>query len=257
MLPLVPSSRPPRVLIVDDDPAMRKVVGQYLGEHGLHVDLAAGRAEMVRHMEQAEPDVVILDLRLADMDGLDILRELRVRSDLPVIVVTGHRSDEMDRVVGLELGADDYITKPFSMRELLARLRVILRRSEVLRVAIQRETARAILQPHGATAARLFRFGGWTLDRRTRQLLDPHGQEVVLTNGEYTLLVAFLNAPLRPLAREHLLQATRVHEDVFDRSIDVQILRLRRKLDVDRSRPSMIRTERGVGYVFSLPVEQA
>jgi two-component system OmpR family response regulator len=247
----------PRVLVVDDDPGMRSMVGQYLGEHGFQVDLADGHADMTRLMAACEPGVVILDLKLGDTDGLDILRELRAGSDLPIMIVTGHRSDEIDRVVGLELGADDYITKPFSLRELLARIRVILRRAEATRVAVQNEAARAVQPQAAGGGPRSFRFGGWVLDRRTRQLCDPQGKAVTLTNGEHTLLVAFLNAPLRPLSREHLLQATRVHEDVFDRSIDVQILRLRRKLDTDPSRPSMITTERSVGYVFSLPVEQA
>jgi DNA-binding response OmpR family regulator len=146
--------------------------------------------------------------------------------------------------VGLELGADDYITKPFGLRELLARIRAVLRRQELGRAASHRET------DHGR-----FGFGGWQLDRRTRRLTDPNGAPVALTKGEYTLLTAFLDAPQRPLSREHLLQATRIHEDVFDRSIDVQILRLRRKLEADSSAPRIIRTERGVGYVFVLPVE--
>ena len=252
------SSRPHRVLVVDDDPGMRRVVADYLGDHGLVVDLAAGRVEMTSVLDQSEPSVVILDLKLGTADGLDILRELRARSDLPVMIVTGHRIDEVDRVVGLELGADDYITKPFSLRELLARVRVILRRSDALRAtqqatdaALADETAELDRAGGGEkTAGRVLRFGGWTLDRRLRQLRRPDGEPVPLTNGDYTLLVAFLEAPLRPLSREHLLQATRIHEDVFDRSIDVQILRLRRKIDIEPARPSMIRTERSVGYVF-------
>ncbi len=244
-----------RVLVVDDDPGMRRVVGDYLGEHGLQVDLAAGRAEMTRLMQNGEHKVVILDLKLGDADGLDLLRELRTRSDLPVMIVTGHRSDEVDRVVGLELGADDYITKPFSLRELLARVRVILRRAETTRLTIERDTARAAQAPNAA-GPRNVRFAGWTLDRRMRQLRNPAGELVALSNGAYNLLIAFLDAPLRPLSREHLMQATRVHEDVFDKSIDVQILRLRRKLDLDPQRPSMITTERGVGYIFSVAVER-
>jgi DNA-binding winged helix-turn-helix (wHTH) protein len=151
---------------------------------------------------------------------------------------------EIDRVVGLELGADDYVTKPFSLRELLARIRAVLRRHDAGRAAPQRDSDRGRCK-----------FGGWQLDRRTRRLTDPHGAPIALTKGEYALLTAFLDAPQRPLSREHLLQATRVHEDVFDRSIDVQILRLRRRLESDPSAPSIIRTERGVGYVFALPVE--
>jgi DNA-binding response OmpR family regulator len=187
---------------------------------------------------------VILDLRLGQEDGLNLLREIRSRSDVPVIITTDHRCDEIDRVVGLELGADDYVTKPFGLRELLARIRAVLRWWETGRIASQRELAQG-----------RFRFGGWQLDRRTRRLTNASGNTVALTKGEYALLTAFLDAPQRPLTRDHLLQATRIHEDVFDRSIDVQILRLRRKLEDDPGSPRIIRTERGVGYVFALPVE--
>jgi len=162
-----------------------------------------------------------------------------------VIIITGHRRDDIDRVVGLELGADDYLTKPFNLRELLARVRAVLRRFDRGRAAPARGPERGG-----------WRFSGWQLDRRTRRLTSPDGTPVALTKGEYALLIAFLDAPLRPLSREHLLQATRVHEDVFDRSIDVQILRLRRKLERDSSAPRVIQTERGVGYVFAVSVER-
>jgi two-component system, OmpR family, response regulator len=206
---------------------------------------AARRNDVARQLAQAEPSVVILDLHLGQDDGLDLLRELRARSDVPVIITTGHRRDEIDRVVGLELGADDYVTKPFGLRELLARIRAVLRRQELGRVASHRDAEQG-----------RYRFAGWLLDRRTRRLSNPSGTPVTLTKGEYALLIAFLDAPQRPLGREHLLQATRIHEDVFDRSIDVQILRLRRKLEPDPSRPGLIRTERGVGYVFMPAVER-
>ena len=159
-------------------------------------------------------------------------------------ITTGHRRDEIDRVVGLELGADDYITKPFGLRELLARIRAVLRRREARQAP-----------PRDSETGRC-RFGGWQLDRRNRRLSDFNGVSVALTKGEYALLIAFLDAPQRPLSREHLLQATRMHEDIFDRSIDVQVLRLRRKLETDPNAPRVILTERGVGYVFALPVER-
>jgi len=239
------SSGPPiRVVVVDDDPAVRHMVVNYLTEHNMRAVSVAGRQEMIREFAAGEPDMVILDLRLGQEDGLDLLRDLRSRSDVPVIITTGHRRDEIDRVVGLELGADDYVTKPFSLRELLARVRAVLRRSDAARVAAPQDQAKG-----------RSKFGGWQLDRRSRQLTDPEGTPVALTKGEYALLIAFLDAPQRPLSREHLLQATRVHEDVFDRSIDVQILRLRRKLEADSSVPRVIKTERGVGYVFALSVE--
>ena len=200
---------------------------------------------MIRRLAGAEVNLVILDLRLGQEDGLDLLREVRSSSDVPVIIITGHRPDDIDRVVGLELGADDYVTKPFNLRELLARVRAVLRRLNSRRASPSREPQRGC-----------WRFSGWQLDRRTRRLTDPSGAPVALTKGEYALLVAFLEAPQRPLSREYLMQTTRAHEDVFDRSIDVQILRLRRKLERDPSTPRVIQTERGVGYVFAVPVER-
>jgi len=238
-------NQPTRVLIVDDDPTMRQMIANYFAEHNMRPALASGRQDLVTQFAAGEPSLVILDLRLGEEDGLDILREIRSRSDVPIIITTGHRGDEIDRVVGLELGADDYVTKPFGLRELLARARAVLRRREAGRTA----------PPQRETAPSRCRFGGWQLDRRARRLTDPNGAPVALTKGEYALLIAFVEAPQRPLTREHLLQATRMHEDVFDRSIDVQILRLRRKLEADPSAPRVIQTERGVGYIFTLPVE--
>lgn len=233
------------ILIVDDDPATRRMVTSYLRDHDLQASAVSTGRELAQHLETGEPGLIILDLRLGREDGLDLLRTIRYGSDIPVIITTGHRLEEVDRVVGLELGADDYLTKPFGLRELLARVRAVLRRHEVAgRVARARE-------PQGGG----FRFGGWTLDRQTRELTGPRDTPVVLTKSEYALLVAFLESPKRPLTREQLLQSTRVHEDIFDRSIDVQVLRLRRKLEKDTSAPRIIRTERGVGYVFSLSVE--
>lgn len=238
-------SRPVRILVVDDDPAIRHMVVNYLEEHNMSAVSASGRGAMASEFALGEPGLVILDLRLGQEDGLDLLREMRSRSDVPVIITSGHRRDEIDRVVGLELGADDYVTKPFNLRELLARVRAVLRRRESGRVTPERAPARG-----------RFRFGDWRLDRHTRSLTNPSGAPVALTKGEFALLIAFLDAPQRPLTREYLLQATRVHEDVFDRSIDVQVLRLRRKLETESSAPQFIRTERGIGYVFAVPVEK-
>ena len=243
--PNAANHQPARICIVEDDPVMLRMVGDYLEQHNMRVNSASGRQEMARLFAAGEPDLVVLDLRLDQEDGLDLLREIRTRSDIPVIITTGDRRDEIDRVVGLELGADDYVTKPFSLRELLARIRAVLRRQEAGRATSPRDAERG-----------RYRFGGWQLDPRNRRLTDPSGTEVPLTKGEYALLTAFLDAPQRPLSREQLLQATRVHEDIFDRSIDVQILRLRRKLETNPSAPQIIRTERGVGYVFTLPVER-
>ena len=233
------------VLVVDDDPTLQRMILDYFADNNIQTLLASGREEMVRQLAANPVSLVILDLRLGLEDGLDLLREIRSGSDVPVIIATGHRRDEIDRVVGLELGADDYVTKPFNMRELLARVRAVLRRLDRERVAPARDPERGG-----------YRFFGWQLSRRPRRLTDPNGATVALTKGEYALLVAFLDAPQRPLSREHLLQATRVHEDVFDRSIDVQILRLRRKLERDPSAPQMIQTERGVGYILARQVER-
>jgi two-component system OmpR family response regulator len=233
------------VLVVEDDPALQRMILDYFVENNIRTLVASDRREMVSKLGCIEVNLVILDLRLGQDDGLDLLREVRSSSDVPVIIITGHRRDDIDRVVGLELGADDYVTKPFNLRELLARVRAVLRRFEIGGAAPARNRERG-----------RFRFSGWQLDRKTRQLTAPDGAPVALTKGEYALLLAFLDAPQRPLSREHLLQATRVHEDVFDRSIDVQILRLRRKLERDPSAPRVIQTERGVGYVFAVPVER-
>jgi two-component system, OmpR family, response regulator len=239
------ANRQATVLVVDDDPTLQTMISDYFVDNNIQTLLASGRKDMLRQLSAQEVNVVILDLRLGLEDGLDVLRELRSSSNVPVIIITGYRRDEIDRVVGLELGADDYVTKPFNLRELLARVRAIIRRLDRARSLPAREPERGG-----------YRFSGWRLDLRTRKLTDPTGADVALTKGEYALLVAFLNAPQRQLSREHLLQATRVHEDVFDRSIDVQILRLRRKLEHDPSAPQIIQTERGVGYEFARQVER-
>ena len=232
------------IIVVDDDVALQQMVIRYLEEHSVPSRAASSRAELHLHLERMQPSLIILDLRLGQDDGFDMLREIRAHSDVPVIITTGHRLDESDRIVGLELGADDYIIKPFSLRELLARVRAVLRRQEMGRAARAREPERGG-----------YRFNGWKLERRGRSLIDVNNSQVPLSKGEYTLLLAFLEAPQRPLTREYLLQATRVHEDIFDRSVDVQVLRLRRKLETDPSAPRIIQAERGVGYVFTIPVE--
>ena len=232
------------IVVVDDDPSLCQMVTRYLEDHNISTKSASSKTELCRHFAETLPSLIILDLRLGQDDGLDLLRDIRSHSDVPVIITTGYRPDEIDRIVGLELGADDYIVKPFSLRELLARVRAVLRRQEMGRASRTHEPERGG-----------YRFGGWQLERRTHRLIDPGATPVSLSKGEYALLLAFLEAPQRPLSRENLLQATRIHEDIFDRSIDVQVLRLRRKLEVDPSAPRVIQTERGVGYIFALPVE--
>src|SRR6267378_8420555 len=234
----------PRILIVDDEPEMVRGLEDNLRFEGYQTLSATdGRRGLALALSEA-PDLLLLDIMMPGMSGWDVCRELRAKGlDIPVIMLTA-RGEETDRVQGLELGADDYVTKPFGLRELLARIRAVLRRRESAKVSPPRDTEQGRC-----------RFGGWELNRRTRHLADPNGAAVTLTKGEYAMLIAFLDAPQRILSREHLLQATRVHEDIFDRSVDVQVLRLRRKLEIDPSAPRVIQTERGVGYIFALPVQ--
>jgi DNA-binding response OmpR family regulator len=232
------------VLVVDDDSAMREMIAEYLAGEAFQVSAVADGSAMKRVLAEKPVDLVVLDVRLADEDGLELMRG-RESADVPVIVVTGHRREETDRIVGLELGADDYMTKPLSLRELLARIRAVLRRVETgARQSRQREKRVR------------YRFAGWELDVRARRLKSPTGELVPLTAGEFNLLIAFLRSPHHVLNREQLLAASRVHdEEVFDRSIDVQILRLRRKLEANPREPALIRTERGAGYLFAAAVE--
>ncbi len=228
------------ILIVNNDPKMRQRVSGYFSDHNFPTSCASNWSEL--KCTGTPPCLIIMDQLLDLNDGLDGLRSIRSKSDIPVIM-TSDRSDEIDRIISLELGADDYIVRP-SPRELLARARAILRRREMARAARTRD-------PEGGG----YRFNGWRLERRGRRLVDANGIPVSLSKGEYALLVAFLEESQRPLSREHLMQATRIHEDTFDRSIDMQVLRLRRKLEVDPSAPRVIRTERGIGYIFALPVQ--
>jgi two-component system, OmpR family, response regulator len=232
------------VIVVDDDSALREMLTEFFTDYGVSATPASNLTELNRHMDSMEPSLIILDLQLGQDDGLDILRDIRSSSNVPVIVITGHRTNEADRIVGLELGADEYVVKPFSPREMLARVRAVLRRREMGLAARLRDPERGG-----------YRFNGWRLERRGRKLVASNGAPISLSKGEYALLLAFLEAPHRPLSRAHLLQATRIHEDVFDRSIHVRILRLRRKLELHPSAPQIIRTERGVGYAFSVAVE--
>jgi DNA-binding response OmpR family regulator len=189
-------------------------------------------------------DLLLLDLKLPGEDGMQIARKLREDSDVPIIMLTG-RKDEADRVMGLELGADDYLTKPFSPRELLARIRALLRRSRA------QETV-----ADGLARIRAYRFARRELNVRLRRLTMPEGHTVVLTNNEFNLLAAFLASPQRILSREQLLDLSRLHNDeVYDRAIDVQVGRLRKKLGAPEAAEHLIRTERGAGYVFTAPVE--
>jgi two-component system OmpR family response regulator len=234
------------ILVVDDDPALRDLMSIYLRENDFQVTAVASGAEMTAVLQENVIDLVLLDLRLGGEDGMQLARGLRDTSDVPVIIVTG-KQDEADRVMGLEIAADDYVTKPFSNREMLARIRAVLRRYQ----------ARADAAPAArSTKRRAYRFAGWELNLLARRLTSPQGQRVELSNGEFNLLLALCERPQHVLSRDQLLEMSRLHgAEVYDRSIDVQILRLRRKIEADASAPKMIRTERGAGYVFEPQVQ--
>jgi two-component system OmpR family response regulator len=236
-------NRPDHVLVVDDDAEVRRLLGDYLERNGLRVTLAVDGVEMRRALESSKPDLVVLDLMLPGEDGLALCRDLRARSTLPVIMLTA-RVDEVDRIVGLEMGADDYLAKPFNPRELFARIKSILRRT------------RSLPQGGGAVAHRV-RFAGWTLELATRQLVAPDGVVVPLSGAEFRLLSVFIEHPNRVLQRSQLLElALGRDREPFDRSIDVQVSRLRTRLCDDGREPRIIKTVRSVGYVLAAVVER-
>lgn len=238
------TSTVPHILVIDDDPDVRDIVVEYLGNNDMRVSAGSSGKEMFALFDREAIDLVLLDLRLPGEDGMLLARALRERATVPIVLLTG-RNEEADRVMGLELGADDYVTKPFSPRELLARVRAVLRRYQVQATLPERDNTR-----------RAFRFSGWELNLRTRRLLTPSGESVELSNGEFSLLNALCRAPRRVLSRDQLLSMSRLHEaEVYDRTIDVQIRRLRLKIEADSSRPSLILTERGAGYLLASDVE--
>jgi two-component system OmpR family response regulator len=235
------NSELPALLIVDDDPAIRDLVRRYFLAQDFAVheagDAATARAVLAREAVA----LVLLDLGLPGEDGLALARHLREHWQGAVIIVSG-RGDPVDRVVGLEIGADDYVAKPFDLRELLARVRSVLRR----------------VQPRTASPAESLSFAGFRLEPGARRLLDPRGDEVVLTTGEFELLMAFIEQPQRVLSRDALMQ--RIHgrdSGPYDRAIDVQVGRLRQKIETDAASPALIRSVRGVGYLFAASVTRA
>lgn len=234
-----------RILIVDDDEALGQSLRRYLSAYGFDVGLAHDGDAMRAELQREKTDLVILDLILPGDSGFDLAREIRRDSDIPIIMLTG-RGEEVDRVVGLELGADDFVTKPFSSRELLARVNAVLRRT----------TGRAGEESAPGETGRLGRFCGWTIDVSRRKLLTPDGTEVRLTAGEFNVLLALMERPKRVLTREQILDCFIAGEpDVFDRSIDTRISRLRRKIEPDPKRPVFVKTEWGVGYFFDQQID--
>ena len=236
------------ILVVDDDPRVRDLLSRYLEGEGFQVECVGDGDAMRRHLEENPVDLVMLDLNLPGDDGLSLARELRATSDVAIIMVTG-KGDAIDRVVGLEIGADDYIPKPFELREVLARIRAVLRRATCRPTEIPAAQA--------PSSSGCLGFAGWRFDPARRELLNPDGDMVPLSTGEFDLLATFLQHPTRVLDRDRLLDLLRGQEwTPFDRSIDTQVGRLRKKIERDPGNPDLIKTVRGVGYVFSADVER-
>lgn len=231
-----------RVLVVDDNPETRGIALRYLTGRQFPA-IGTTSNEVSRRLEQESFSLVVVDALTVPGDATDVLRRIRASSEVPVILVAGQPCTALDRIVLLELGADDVLCAPLNLRELLARMRATLRRQEAGRRAAT----------PGCRGG--YRFDGWVLDRRSRTLRNPAGQAVDITKTEYALLVALLDAPRRPLARVQLMRATRAHENIHDRTIDAQVLRLRRKIEVDPAAPQLIRTGRGRGYMLDASVE--
>jgi two-component system OmpR family response regulator len=226
------------ILVVDDDSQVRQLIGRFLRENGYRVTGARDGREMRETLTSADIDLIILDLMMPGTSGLDLCRELRITSSVPIIMLTA-KGEETDRIVGLEVGADDYLPKPFNPRELLARIRAVLRRAAASHLGES--------SPRG----RLITFGGWTLDTLRREVTSEDGVVVDLSGGEYDVLIAFVEHPNRILSRDQLLELARNRSaNAFDRSIDVQISRIRRKLESSGHSPPLIKTVRGAGYIF-------
>ncbi len=234
----------PHILVVDDDREIRELLAKFLERQRLRVTTARDGKDARRAFLNGHYQLVVLDLMLPGEGGLDLARWFRAETNVPIIMLTA-MAEETDRIIGLELGADDYVTKPFNPRELLARIRAVLRR-----------TSEAEERSAGDTT-KIYKFGGWTLEAARRRLLDPSGVEVSITGGEYDLLVALLDRPNRVLTRDMLLDLLRGRQaGPFDRAIDVAVSRLRRKLEDDGRNAQLIKTVRGGGYVLSIPVER-
>jgi two-component system OmpR family response regulator len=234
------------ILIVDDDREIRELVSSYLKKNGLRVSLAADGRQMRSFLEADSVDLIVLDIMMPGDDGLVLCRELRAgkHKSTPILMLTA-RSDETDRIVGLEMGADDYLAKPFAARELLARIKAVLRRTRMLPPNLQ-----------VTGVGQLLVFGDWQLDTTARHLLDKDGTAIALSGAEYRLLRVFVDHPQRVLNRDQLLNLTQGREsELFDRSIDLLVSRLRQRLNDDAREPAYIKTVRSEGYVFAVPVE--
>lgn len=233
------------IIVVDDEAPAREMVGDYLKMHGFSVTLCDGGKSLRKEIENGVPDLVVLDLNMPEEDGLSIVRDLKSRTNVPVIMLTATASP-IDRVVGLELGADDYLAKPCELRELMARIRSVLRRSVAAKAMPTADSPTAPAKPPAV------RFGTKWFDEEAQILRDDDGNEHPLTASEFGLLKVFAANPKRVLSRERLLELANARDaEAFDRAIDLRIMRIRRKIEIDPSRPNVIRTIRGGGYVFS------
>jgi two-component system, OmpR family, response regulator len=245
-------SQNPHIIIVDDEAPAREMVGEYLKMHGFAVTLCDGGKSLRTAIDSSVPDLVVLDLNMPEEDGLSIIRDLKGRTNVPIIMLTATASP-IDRVVGLELGADDYIAKPCELRELMARIRSVLRRSAPVKTAASAETS-----GHKAAKDQLVRFGTKWLDLEAQALRDDEGNEHPLTASEFGLLKVFAANPKRVLSRERLLELANARDsEAFDRAVDLRIMRIRRKIEPDPAKPAVIRTIRGGGYLFSPATEKA
>lgn len=243
----MPTEPSDHILIVDDDREIRDLLSRFLVKHGYRVSTAADGRDMRRVMADSRIDLIVLDVMMPGETGLTLCGQVRATSKVPIIMLTAVAEDT-DRIIGLELGADDYLAKPFNPRELLARIRAVLRRAD----------SREPVATSESNGSPVFEFAGWKLDPGTRQLTNPAGELVELSTGEYDLLVAFAERPQRVLSRDRLLDLAKGRAAVaFDRSIDVQVGRLRRKIEVDASAPQLITTVRGGGYMFTPQVTRS
>lgn len=241
---MTPLTNAEHILVVDDDARIRQMLARYFEDEGYRVTAVADGAGMRAHVHVTSFDIILLDLMLPGESGLELAREIRTKSDVPIIMLTG-KDDVLDRIVGLELGADDYMAKPFHLREVLARIRTVMRRRSNAPAAKPAETED------------LRQFEGWTLDLGRRELTAPDNSRVELTTGEFDMLVVFVNHPGRVLSRETLMDLTRGRNlEAFDRTIDAQIARLRKKIEADAANPVMIKSVRGIGYVFTGKIER-
>lgn len=245
------------ILAVDDERGVRNMLQRYLEQEGFEVTLAGDGAAMREVLAERQVDVILLDLGLPDANGLELAREVRMTSDIPIIMLTG-RGEMVDRVVGLELGADDYVAKPFHLRELLARIRTVLRRAGLAQASAGQVHSNGEAGATDRAGEEVYCFAGWRFEPAIRGLTGPDGKSVELTRGEFDLLRAFVQAPQRTLSRDVLMDYAKGRSyEAYDRAIAAQVARLRKKIEAEPAKPMLIKSVRGVGYYFAAKVERS